>query len=69
MFKQEQVDKLYPGAMIFGAMKFWSLPKNKLKMISEICENGKYYGQTKKDGNWYEYSKAADGTPYISVEG
>lgn len=69
MFKQEDVDKLYPGAMIFGAMKFWSLPKNKMSMISEICSGGKYYGQTKKDGNWYEYSKSADGTPYLFSRG
>ena len=69
MFKQEDVDKLYPGTMIFGAMKFWSLPKNKMSMISEICESGNYYGQTKKDGNWYEFSKSADSTPYLFSRG
>lgn len=69
MFKQEDVDQLYPGAIIFGAMKFWSLPKNKIGMIGELCEKGTYYGQTKKDGNWYEFSKATDGTPYLFSRG
>ena len=50
-------------------MKFWSLPKNKVHMIEEICENGEYFGQTKKDGNWYQFSKAADGTPYLFSRG
>ena len=40
MFEQSQVDKLYPGAKIYAPMKFWSLPKNKIHMIEEICENG-----------------------------
>lgn len=69
MFKQEKIDKLYPGATIYGAMKFWQLPKNKTHMLKEMCENGNYYGQTKKDGNWYEFSKSADGTPYLFSRG
>lgn len=69
MFEQSQVDKLYPGAKIYAPMKFWSLPKNKIHMIEEICENGEYFGQTKKDGNWHQFSKAADGTPYLFSRG
>lgn len=69
MFEQEKIDELYPGATIFGAMKFWQLPKNKTHMLKEMCESGNYYGQTKKDGNWYEYSKSADGTPYLFSRG
>lgn len=69
MFNQKEVDILYPEAMVFGAMKFWSLPKNKTHMIEELCNSGKYYGQTKKDGNWYEYSKAATGVPYLFSRG
>lgn len=69
MFEQEKIDELYPGATIFGAMKFWSLPKHRTHMIQEMCENGEYFGQTKKDGNWYEFSKASDGTPYLFSRG
>lgn len=69
MFEQSKIDKLYPGAKIYGAMKFWSLPKNKIHMIEEMCGNGDYFGQTKKDGNWYEFSKAEDGTPYLFSRG
>lgn len=69
MFNQEKVDKLYPGAKIYKAMRFWSLPKHRVDMIEELCENGEYFGQTKKDGNWYEFSKASDGTPYLFSRG
>ena len=69
MYLQSKVDNYYPGASIYEAMEIWSLPKNKRNQIEEICGNGEYFAQTKKDGNWYEYSKSTTGKGYLFSRG
>lgn len=69
MYPREEVDKFYPGAPIYEAMEIWSLPKNKQDKIMEVCKNGEYFAELKKDGNWYEFSKSVDGTNYLFGRG
>lgn len=61
---QEEVDKHYPNALMFEGMRVWSLPKNKEHMLAEVCGNGEYFGQIKKDGNFYQFVTTAD-RPYL----
>lgn len=57
-YLQESVDRLYPNAIMIDAMKVWALPDKKKGMLPEICASGEYFGQIKKDGNWYQYVTA-----------
>jgi len=54
-YKQSSVDKLYPGALMYEAMKIWTLPERKKERLQELCENGEYFAQVKKDGNFYQF--------------
>lgn len=69
MYDQELVDKYYPTAHIYEAMAVWQLPKTKKDKIVEVCESGEYFAQLKKDGNWYELCKAANGEIYLFGRG
>lgn len=69
MYLQTKVNEHYLGASIYEAMEFWSLPKPKRNQIEEMCNNGKYFAQVKKDGNWYEYSKSTTGIGYLFSRG
>jgi len=69
MYSQEKIDELYSGASIHEAMEFWTLPKHKKHMLEEMCSSGKYYGQLKKDGNWYEYNKGTQGKSFLFSRG
>ena len=59
-YLQESVNAYYPNAIMIDAMKVWSLPEKKKDMLPEICANGEYFGQLKKDGNWYEFVTTED---------
>ena len=34
--------------------------------VAEVVDNGKYFGQLKKDGNWYAFVKGIGGHKYLS---
>lgn len=59
-YPQEIVDKLYPNAIMLEAMKIWALPDNKKDKLPEICSSGDYFGQLKKDGNFYQFVVSSD---------
>lgn len=61
--------ELYPGTDIYEPMKVWSLPKHKKHMLKEVCENGEYFAQVKKDGNWFSYHKGVNGENYFFGRG
>lgn len=56
-FTKEQIDALYPNALMIMPMKVWTLPKTKKHMKEEVLSEGKYVGQLKKDGYYYSYEK------------
>jgi len=56
-FTREQIDALYPEAIMIMPMKVWTLPKNKKHMKDDILSGGKYIAQIKKDGYYYSYEK------------
>lgn len=65
IFNQELVSKHYPEcAMMPEAMRVWSLPKGKEGKLQEMCENGQYFAQIKKDGFWYQFIKG-ETTSYL----
>lgn len=47
------VNDNYPGAYMIPPEKIWTLPKNKKNMLKEVCSNGEYFAQLKKDGYFY----------------
>lgn len=57
MYDLDKVNEFYPEAIMYPAMKIWSLPKNKTDKLSEICESGEYFGQIKRDGFFYQFNK------------
>ncbi len=59
-FKQELIDEHLPQSKCIPAMLIWKLPSAKEHMLSEICENGEYFAEVKKDGYFYEYEKTED---------
>lgn len=65
MFSKELVQQHYPGAIMIPAQKYWSLPENKKHMMEEMCDSGRYFGQIKEDGNFYQFVKGADGQCYL----
>ena len=56
-FSQELIDKYAPEAECIQAMKIWKLPDGKENMFPEMCINGNYFAELKKDGYWYEFEK------------
>ncbi len=57
MYNKQEVQAVYPEAVMLEAMRVWSLPKNKEHMLQKMCENGEYFGQIKKDGFWYQFNR------------
>lgn len=55
--EKELLDKYAPEAECILPMKIWKLPDNKLNKFSWVCESGKYFGEVKKDGYWYQYER------------
>lgn len=51
------MSELYPEARIIKPMLVWKLPSGKEYMLSDICEQGEYFLEEKKDGYFYEYEK------------
>lgn len=56
-FNKEQVENLYPEAIMLPAMKIWSLPKNKKDNLKEYCDSGEYFAEIKKDGYFYQFNR------------
>jgi ATP-dependent DNA ligase len=56
---------MYDTAHMIVPMGVWKLPKNKLNLKQEICNNGKYIAQLKKDGYWYSCEKTKDKKDYL----
>ncbi|MEG0775772.1 hypothetical protein [Clostridium sp.] len=65
-YDKELVNKEFPEAIMVPAMKVWSLPKGKEGMLIDMCENGEYFGQIKKDGFWYEFNKTENNSYLFS---
>ena len=61
------VQQYYPGAIMFEAQKYWSMSEDQKKKynVAEVVDNGKYFGQLKKDGNWYAFVKGIGGQKYL----
>lgn len=56
---------MYGKAKEILPMKVWKLPKSKEYMRKEICSNGKYLAQIKKDGYHYMFEKDEDGNCWM----
>lgn len=56
-FPQELINQFAPGADCVPAMKIWKLPDGKENMFPELCNNGDYFAELKKDGYWYQFEK------------
>lgn len=56
---------MYGKALEIPAMKVWKLPKGKEDKKKEVADSGKYFGQIKKDGWWYQYEKDDDGNSFL----
>jgi len=56
-FSQELIDKYAPEAECIQAMKIWKLPDGKEDMFPQLCIEGNYFAELKKDGYWYEFEK------------
>lgn len=61
----ELVNQHYPGALMIEAQKYWSPLEKHKYLIPERVDNGKYFAQLKKDGNWYMYVKGYNGETYL----
>lgn len=59
-FSKELIDKYAPEAECIQAMKIWKLPDGKENLFPEMCNNGQYFAELKKDGYWYEFEKTAN---------
>lgn len=51
-FNKDKIQELYPGAVMYPAMK---IEKGTDTLLKIACESGDYFGQLKKDGFWYQY--------------
>lgn len=58
-FDQSKVENLYPEAVMIPPMKIGKFPGTKGITIHDICTNGEYFANIKKDGAMYIY----DNTP------
>lgn len=56
---------MYGKALEIKPMKVWKLPKDKEYLRKEICINGEYFGQIKKDGFWYMFEKDIEGNCFL----
>lgn len=61
-FDEDLIEATYPEAQCIPAMKIWKLPQGKENMYEQMCDNGEYFGEIKKDGYWYEFEKTQNYT-------
>lgn len=54
MFDKEKINKIYPEAIMYEPMKIHASTDTQLQ---SACSSGKYFGQLKKDGYWYQFEK------------
>lgn len=47
--------------LCIAPMKINRIPDGKEALLPEICANGEYFAQVKKDGYWYQYEKTDEG--------
>lgn len=59
-YNSQLVQETFPEAIMFEAMRIWSLPKGKEHLLAEKCSSGEYFGQIKKDGFWYQFNRTAN---------
>lgn len=61
-FNQEEVNKLYPNAVMVQPMGIWQIPNGKKYMARDIIteKQNDYFAEIKKDGNWYAASVTED---------
>ena len=61
-FPQEEIDALYPNALMIQPMGIWQIPLAKKHMTREILaeKQNDYFAEIKKDGNWYALSTTED---------
>jgi ATP-dependent DNA ligase len=64
-FSKELIDKYAPGAECIEPMKVWKIPEGKEYRFAELCNNGEYFAQVKKDGYWYQFEKTDTGECYL----
>lgn len=57
IYNRTIVNEVYPEAIMVAAMRIWSLPKGKEHLLQKEAESGKYFGQIKKDGYFYEFNR------------
>ena len=53
-FNKEKIQELYPEAIMYEAQL---INKGNELLLKQACESGKYFGQLKKDGYWYQFEK------------
>lgn len=56
-YNQEDIDKLYPEAVIVPPQKIGQFPGTRGISLEDICTSGEYFAQTKKDGYCYIYNQ------------
>lgn len=56
---------MYGKALEIRPMKVWKLPKGKEGLRLDVCRNGTYFGQIKKDGFWYMFDKDIEGNCFL----
>ena len=47
--------------LCIAPMKINRIPDGKEALLPQICANGEYFAQVKKDGYWYQYEKTDEG--------
>ncbi|MCF0180435.1 MAG: hypothetical protein HUJ97_09385, partial [Bacteroidales bacterium] len=56
-FDKEKIEQCFPEATMIPPMLVFSIPKHKKNILKEICDNGKYFLQLKKDGYCFTFNK------------
>lgn len=56
-YSQEKINELYPEAVIVPPQKIGHFPGTRGITLEDICTNGEYFAETKKDGYCYIYNK------------
>lgn len=64
-FDQNKIDEFYPHATMIEPMRVGSLPRSKKLTLHDVCTNGDYFANTKKDGAMYVYNRATENRSYL----
>ena len=62
-FNKDKIQELYPEAVMYEAMK---IEKGTDTLLKVACDSGRYFGQLKKDGFWYQYEGHANNSYLFS---